>query len=264
MSNENNRIHVVFNGEIYNYVELKKELEVLGHEFSSDTDTEVIIHLYEELGPKCVEQLRGMFAFAIWDEDKQKLFIARDRLGKKPLYYTIQNNCIWFASEITALTRVDDFSNEINSKAIDCFFSLLYIPSPLSIYKGIHKLEPAHYLCMDNRGVKVNCYWSLKFEPKRIISLEEAKLLLQEKLTEAVKIRLRSDVPVGCMLSGGVDSSIIALLMAELSPNPIRTFSIAFDNDKFNEAPHAKQVARMCSSKHTEYLITPDAIDVLA
>lgn len=263
ITNEDQSLQIVFNGEIYNYLELKKDLENSGHIFTSDTDTEVIIHLFEEEGTNCVNKLRGMFAFAIWDEKSKRIFLAKDRLGKKPLYYAVVNNCLWFASEINSLTTIAELPKEINNVAIDSFFSLLYIPSPLTIFKDIKKLEPAHYMYMDKNATSIERYWSLNYEPKATFSFEEAKFLLKKNFTKSVKIRLRSDVPVGCMLSGGVDSSIVAITMAQLSSEPIRTFSIAFDNNQFNEAPHAKLVSDICSSIHTEHLVQPNAIEIL-
>lgn len=263
MTNEDGTLQIVFNGEIYNYLELKKGLESRGHLFVSDTDTEVILHLFEEKGAQCVHELRGMFAFAIWNEKNQSIFIARDRLGKKPLYYSLRNNCLWFASEINSIMTISNLCKEIDCEAIDAFFALLYIPSPLSIFKDVKKLQPAHYLYMHKKEIKIEKYWSLNFMPKFDLTFDEAQLVLKEKLQESVRLRLRSDVPVGCMLSGGVDSSVVAITMAKLSSSPIRTFSIAFEENEFNEAPYAKLVADICSSKHTEYLVRPNTVDIL-
>ncbi|MDF0665624.1 MAG: asparagine synthase (glutamine-hydrolyzing) [Nitrospira sp.] len=261
--NEDGRIAVVFNGEIYNYLELRKELEHKGHTFSTQSDTEVIVHLYEEMGHDCVHRLRGMFAFAIWDGHKDELYLARDRVGKKPLYYAIANETLYFASEIQALYDIPEIPKEIDYGAIDHYLTYSYIPSPYSIYKAIRKLPPAHRLVYHANGMEIVRYWAPDYRPKTSLDYEGAKRELIRILSEAVRMRLLSDVPLGAFLSGGVDSSTVVALMSRLSNRPVKTFAIGFPDKDFNELSYAKEVARLYQTDHHEFMVEPNRLEVL-
>ena len=264
ISNEDGTVWIVFNGEIYNFPQLRAEVEAKGHTFHTRTDTETIVHLYEEYGKDCVKKLRGMFAFAIWDSREKKLFIARDRVGKKPLVYTAQNGSLIFSSELRAVADAKGVKKEINFAALDLYLALQYIPSPHTIYKNIFKLPPAHTLTVQNGRVTVEQYWDLPLEAKPPeISFGEAKEEVRAKLEEAVKIRMVSDVPLGAFLSGGVDSSIIVALMSKLSSRPVRTFSIGFEEQEFSELGYAAEVAKMYGCEHTEFIVRAEMADVL-
>jgi asparagine synthase (glutamine-hydrolysing) len=265
MANEDGSVMIIFNGEIYNFTELRKELEEKGHVFRSRSDTEVIIHLYEEMGPECVKRLRGMFAFAIWDENKQRLLLARDRAGEKPLYYYNDSSQIIFGSEIVALLQDRSLPVEPDLRAIWQYLHLEFIPSPLSGFQGIYKLPPAHYLIVANGMVHIERYWALDYLTKvhPVTSEEELSEMLVAELREAVRMRLISDVPLGAFLSGGIDSSVIVALMAQCVDTPIKTFSISFEGNWYNEAPFARLVARELGIDHHEYKVTPNAVEVL-
>jgi len=256
--NEDRSIWVVFNGEIYNFPELRPELEADGHRFYTQSDTEVIVHLYEEYGADCVNRLRGMFAFALWDEAKQTLLLARDRFGKKPLHYALTKGRLVFGSEIKALLAVAPELIDINSESILNFFCFGHIPDPLSAFKNIHKLPPGHLLEFRYGQVRIRQYWDLpsyaEYEPR---DEEECLLELERQLAEAVRIRLISDVPLGALLSGGVDSSTIVALMARFC-RKVKTFSIGFSLQEFNEAEHARLVARTFGTDHHELFVEPD------
>ena len=217
MSNEDESIWIVYNGEIYNFQELRRDLEGRGHTFKSRSDTEVIVHLYEEEGSDCVKKLRGMFAFALWDSKNESLLLARDRLGKKPLLYAYRNGIFSFASEFTALLAGGNIPKDINVEAIPDYITFGYIPAPVSIYKDIHKLLPGHTLVLKDGRIKVQRYWQLDYGKKIDIGFPEAVMRIRGLLEEAVRIRLYSDVPLGVFLSGGIDSSTIVGLMAGLS-----------------------------------------------
>ena len=255
MTNEDGTIWITFNGEVYNFFELRKKLKELGHKFQSDSDTEVIIHLYEEKGTSCLEYLRGMFAFAIWDENKQQLFIAKDRIGKKPLFYSIQNNKLIFASELKAIKALSWIDAQINIGSLASIFSYDHVPWPNSIYKNVHKLPPASYLLFNSKGMKsgiVHKYWSPDLKTKNNISENDAVDQLTELLREAVKIRLRSDVPLGMFLSGGLDSSFIVGLASQCVEKPIQTFTIGYENTKTKdlEYPFSAEVASRFNTIH--------------
>ena len=261
--NEDKSIQIICNGEIYNYKELQKKLISSGHTLYTNTDAEVIVHLYEDYGEKCIEHLRGMFAFALWDERQNKLFIARDRLGKKPLYYSSTVNGFYFASEINALYKVPEIKRELDYVALDHFLTFSYIPSPLSIFKDIRKLPPACFLTLRDGNLEIKRYWQLSFEPKYDISFEEAKKALLEKIADATRIRLYSDVPLGCFLSGGMDSSTIVAMMSKYSNTPVKTFSIGFQEEEYNETQYARVVAKHFNTEHQEFIVEPDAIEIL-
>ena len=263
MCNEDGTVWISFNGEIYNFHTLRDDLVRRGHKFHSSTDTETIIHLYEEYGTDCLEQLRGMFAFAIWDEKKQQLFAARDRAGKKPFYYAETPTGLYFASEIQALYGIDGYDRSLDYAALDLYMSLSYIPSPNTILKGIRKLPAAYSLVYSSTGLHTECYWQLKFGPKLSISYDEACQELMTRLEDATRIRLFSDVPLGCFLSGGIDSSTIVAVMARVSTTPVKTFSIGFPDNEFDETPYAAQLAAYCNTEHQAFTVTPNAVEVL-
>ncbi|HCD37486.1 MAG TPA: asparagine synthase (glutamine-hydrolyzing), partial [Candidatus Omnitrophica bacterium] len=263
MPNEQRDIWVIFNGEIYNFAQLRQELEAKGHKFRSRSDTEALVHLYEEEGEGCVKKLRGMFAFAIWDERKQTLFLARDRLGKKPLIYSYRDNKFCFASEFTALLASGMVSKETNLDAVNYYLTFGYIPAPQTIYKNVFKLAPAHTLTLKNAEVSIKRYWDLDYSAKIKISQEDAAGEVYRLLKEAVKLRLYSDVPLGAFLSGGIDSSAVVALMSELSPNRVKTFSIGFQEGDYNELHFARNIASRFNTQHQEFIVRPQAMEIL-
>ena len=264
--NEDQSVWVVFNGEIYNFPELRKELEQRGHKFYTHSDTEVIVHLYEDFGADCVKKLRGMFAIALFDEKRQLLLLARDRLGKKPLYYAEKNGRLYFGSEIkTILAVAPSLSADINRRALLQFFSLQYIPDPNSAFRDIHKLPPGYLLEYKDGKVKTQQYWDVPaYGTNRIESEQECLDELERQMAEAVRIRLISDVPLGALLSGGVDSSVVVALMSRASSKPVKTFSIGFANQDFNEAPFARAVAEKFGTEHHEFVVEPNVSDTLS
>ncbi|MBI3008427.1 MAG: asparagine synthase (glutamine-hydrolyzing) [Candidatus Omnitrophica bacterium] len=263
MHNEDETVWIVFNGEIYNFQDLRKWLEQNGHKFYTYTDTEVIIHLYEERGAECLNELRGMFAFAIWDENKKRLFLARDRVGKKPVVYAYQDNEFIFASELKSILEHPRIKREIEPCALDLYLTYQYVPSPWTIFKGINKLPPAHYLIYENGKVTINRYWELPWTPKMKIDEEEACEETIRLLEESTKLRLISDVPIGAFLSGGIDSSAVVAMMARTGAKPIKTFSIGFEVGSFNELKFARIIAKHFNTEHKEFIVKPDAIEVL-
>lgn len=264
MSNEEQNVYIVFNGEIYNFRELRKELKSSGHVFKTKSDTEVILHCYEEHGFEFLKKLHGMFAFAIWDERTRILFCARDRLGKKPFFYAFVHDTFIFASEIKALLKHPSVKKDINLKAIDYYLTYQYIPAPMSIFKDIFALLPAHTLTVyENRRHVIASYWEITFKQKTRLSLHEAEEVLLYKLKEAVRTRMISDVPLGAFLSGGIDSSIIVALMSEYSERPVKTFSIGFEEESFSELSYARQIAKRYHTDHHEFIVKPDAVEIL-
>ena len=257
--NEDGTMAIVFNGEIYNHGQIRPELERAGHRFRSHADTEVILHAYEEYGPDCVNKLNGMFAVAIWDGRQQRLMLARDRLGVKPLYYYQDADQLVFASELKSLLQVPAIRRQVNAKALDNFLTFEYIPSPLSIFANIHKLPQAHYLLLESGGIKINEYWRLSYQAAQG-SEEELAEQLRLLLLDATKIRLMSEVPLGAFLSGGLDSSSIVAMMAAGSEQPVKTFSIGFTDSSYNELPYARAIAQRFQTEHHEEIITPDAV----
>jgi asparagine synthase (glutamine-hydrolysing) len=246
---------IVFNGEIYNFQERRRECEARGDRFHSHSDTEVILALYRRFGYDCVRYLRGMFAFAIWDAKEQALFLARDRVGKKPLTYALTPGGIVFASEIDPLAYHPEVSGDLDEEALELYLQLQYIPAPWTIYRAIRKLPPAHYAVFSRRGLAITRYWDLDYRPKATMSEPEALEGLEAKLKEAVRLRLVAEVPVGALLSGGVDSSVIVALMAAVSPTPPKTFSIGFQEERFDELAHAQTVAdRLHTDHHPEVI----------
>ena len=255
ISNEDDSIWIVYNGEIYNYLEMRAELEKRGHHFKTQCDTECVIHFYEDEGEACVQHFRGMFALALWDAHKRRLLLARDRLGKKPIYYTIQNGELYFCSELNGLLKALPHRPDIDLEAIDLYLSLQYVPEPHTVYKDVYKLPAAHILVWENGRAKVNRYWDYSYQPKLMGSEDDLAEELRVRLREAVKMRLISEVPLGAHLSGGTDSSIIVALMAELSDAPVKTFSVGFQEEEFSELPYARAVAQKYSTDHHEFTL---------
>ena len=266
MPNEDGTIQAVFNGEIYNFGELRKRLETAGHKFRSHGDTEVLVHSYEEWGPQFVDRLRGMFAFAIWDQARRRLILGRDRVGKKPLFYYLDANRLIFASELQGLLAERSIPRAPDFDAIDSYLSWGYIPAPHSGFAGVRKLAPASVLTVEAgsgpSSLAISRYWRLNFSAKAEWTESDAIESLRSKLSEAVRLRLVSDVPLGAFLSGGVDSSIVVGLMAQLSTT-VKTFSIGFAEASYDELKHARRIADRWSTEHHEYIVRPDAMEVL-
>lgn len=262
LSNGDGSVWVVFNGEIYNHTELRHLLESHGHRFTTRSDTEAIVYAYEEWGTACLERLQGMFAFAIWDRRRQRLFMARDRFGKKPLYYAHRSDgTVVFGSEIKAVTAFPGLDGSIDLEALSDYLSLLYVPRQKSIFREIRKLLPGHYLIADGNGVKIAPYWDLSFAASS--DGAAAPQRVAELLRGAVAARLQSDVPLGAFLSGGIDSSSVVGLMARSTIEPVVTASIGFAEQSFDELPYARKVASLFGTDHSEALVTPDTVDVL-
>jgi len=253
---------ITFNGEIYNFQELRRELEARGHAFQTRTDTEVILAAYRQWGADCLSRLKGMFAFAIWDADARTLFLARDRVGKKPLHYLLDRDGLAFASEPKAFLADPAFTPAVDLNAVSAYLSYQYVPSPMSAFKGVHKLPPAHYLMVRDGKIQIERYWKLSYARKQTTDEQTAKDELLERLRDAVRQRLISDVPLGAFLSGGVDSSLVVALMAQLSDSPVKTFSIGFDEQEFNELPYARLVAQRYGTDHHEFIVRPDAAEI--
>ncbi|MCI0533989.1 MAG: asparagine synthase (glutamine-hydrolyzing) [Verrucomicrobiales bacterium] len=262
--NEDGQVAVVLNGEIYNFAELRRDLESRGHVFRSSTDTEVIVHLYEEAGNDFVRRLDGMFAVALWDDRERKLILARDRAGKKPLFYYADSHLLAFASEIKALFVCPDVPREVESAQMGTFLALGYVPSPRTLFRGIAQLDPACGMVIDSRGRRsVSHYWNYR-QPERPITKTQAKSELRARMEAAVRKRLISDVPLGAFLSGGMDSSIVVGLMAGLQREPVRTFSIGFENaPRFDERYYARLIARRFGTQHHEFVVEPQSISLL-
>lgn len=262
--NEDRSVGVVFNGEIYNFQLLREELEARGHKFSTHSDTEVIVHLYEEMGADCVTKLRGMFAIALYDEKGKSLLLARDRLGKKPLYYAMADGRLYFASEIKAILAVAPQLAEVDAEGILQFFYFGYIPDPYSAFQRIRKLPPGHLAEYGNGEIKIRQYWDVPRYGTHDPGSDEACLEeMEHRLGEAVRMRLISEVPLGAMLSGGVDSSVVVALMARHSSAPVKTFSIGFGKADFNEAEYARLVAERFGTDHHELMLDPDIVATL-
>jgi asparagine synthase (glutamine-hydrolysing) len=263
LSNEDRSVWTVYNGEIFNFPELRRELEAGGHRFSTRSDTEVIVHLYEEAGEGFVHRLNGMFAIALWDTKRRKLVLVRDRLGIKPLHTLEWNGRLYFASEIKALLRTG-FPREMDLEALSQFFTFEYIPAPRTIFKGIRKLLPGQMIIVQNGRVETRRYWDVRYaaeaQPAESRSEESWAEEIYERLKGAVRRRLISDVPLGVFLSGGIDSSAVTALMAEVSSGPVRSFSIGFQEETFNELPWARVVAERFRTEHTEFVVGPDQV----
>ena len=263
LCNEDETVWIAFNGEIYNFPELRGQLEAKGHHFRTHSDTETIVHAYEEWGEECPSHLRGMFAFAIYDTKDGTLFLARDRVGKKPLVYTRAGNTFVFASEFQALLQHPVVPRRPNLAAFDAYLSTTVIPAPMTGYEGIHKLRPGHTLTIRAGKVSTRRYWSLDYSKKLVITEADAAAELLERLRESVRMRMISEVPLGAFLSGGIDSSAIVALMAGLSDKPVRTFSIGFEEGDYSELPHARRLAEKYGTDHTEVIVKADAVAIL-
>jgi asparagine synthase (glutamine-hydrolysing) len=261
---EDENVVVILNGEIYNFKELRADLRRRGHSFSSGADTEVLVHLYEEYGPGLVDHLRGMFCFALWDRRRRRLLLARDRVGKKPLFYAVTGGRISFASELRALLQDAAIAREVQPDALDAYLALQYVPDPWSAISGVRKLPPATVLQFDANGVRATRYWRLQYEPKdEPVDAREKADELWQLLLEATRLRLISDVPVGAFLSGGIDSSAVVAAMSELHGDRVRTFSIAFDEAQYDESAYARMVAQHFGTEHEEFRLRPDALAIL-
>jgi len=258
ISNEDGTVWIVFNGEIYNYRELRSFLVSKGHVFKTQSDTEVIVHLYEELGPQCLEKLRGMFAFAIWDENAKTLFLARDRVGIKPLYYSLTDKAIVFASEIKAILADPSIDRELAPEIIDRFLTFLYVPGEETLLKGVRKLEPGHYLLVKNGKAEIRQYWDLQFsKPSNPLSLDDAEKELSNLLADAVELHMIADVPVGVLLSGGVDSTAVLSFAAERTEKEISSYTVGFSaSGVADERPYAKLAAEKFGTQHHDMTIT--------
>ena len=263
MPNEDGSAWITFNGEAYNFQDLRPALEAAGHRFRSRTDTEVVLHLYEARGSGFVRALRGFFGLAIWDARHRRLLLARDRLGKKPLYYFVGPDRLVFASEIKAILQDPDVPRELDPEALDAFLAYSVVPAPRTIFKGIRALPPGHSLLWEAGRLSVEPYWQLQFTPKRAIREAEAAEEIRRLLLEATRLRLVSDVPLGAFLSGGIDSSAVVACMARASSGRVRTFSIGFDEAAFDELAYARQVAAAFDTEHHETVVRPDAIAIL-
>jgi asparagine synthase (glutamine-hydrolysing) len=263
LANEDGSVWVMLNGEIYNYAELRPELESRGHRFATHSDTETIVHLYEDYGEGCFARLRGMFAIALWDSRKRKLLLARDRLGKKPLYYHATAERIVFGSELKALLPAGGVPREIDAEALSDYFSLGYIAAPKTIYRSVRKVLPGHYLVATAGEIRESEYWDISFETTENRTEEEWCERLRHELREATRVRLMSDVPLGAFLSGGVDSSAVVAMMSQLLKRPVTTCSIGFQEQEYNEIDYARQIARQFGADHYEHVVRPDAIETV-
>lgn len=262
--NEDRSVCVVFNGEIYNFQQLRERLQRGGHTFSTSSDTECIVHLYEDLGDRCVDHLRGMFAFAIWDDRRGRLLLARDRVGVKPLYYAFKNGTLLFASELKALVAHPLVDREVDLEALNHYLTLQYVPDPWSIYAGVKKLPPAHLLVFEDDTPVVSTYWTLPREPKMNIDFGQAVERTRALIREATSVRLVSERPLGAFLSGGIDSSVVVAAMAEASTRPVKTYTIGFKEPAFDERKYARAVATRLGTEHHELEVDTDVSDVLS
>lgn len=263
MPNEDETVWLTFNGEIYNFRELRRELEAKGHHFRSRTDSEVIVHLYEEEGDECLKRLDGMFALAIWDAPRRRLLLGRDRVGKKPLKYAELGGDLVFASELKSLLAAELVDRDIDLGDVDTFLSLGYVPPPGTGFRHIRKLPPGHRLVWEGGVSRVESYWQLDYRSKRSLSPTEWDEAVRGTVRDAVARRMISDVPLGAFLSGGIDSSIVVACMAEASSRPIQTFSIAFEHLAYNESPHARALAKWCATDHHEFTVRADDASLL-
>jgi len=267
MANEDESVWVVFNGEIYNYQELRRDLRARGHRFATNSDTETLVHLYEEQGAEGLRRLRGMFAYAIWDARQRRILLARDRFGKKPLYYAVLPEGLYFGSELKCL-HAAGVPSEIDAEALRMFFQFTYIPEPLTCFRAVRKLPAGSWLTYDAGGtVRQGRYWQFPApvaETPADFSEADVSAQLRDKFDESVRIRMIADVPLGAFLSGGIDSSSVVASMSLISPEPVRTFSIGFDESAFNELEYAAMVARRYRTEHHEIVVRPDAVDLVS
>ncbi|HYL92223.1 MAG TPA: asparagine synthase (glutamine-hydrolyzing), partial [Alphaproteobacteria bacterium] len=263
MFNEDETVCVLFNGEIYNYLELRQQLLARGHTLTTQSDTEAVAHLYEDFGENCFEQLNGMFAIAIWDVTRRRLVLGRDRIGEKPLYYSVEKDRVIFGSELKALLAADSLSREPDAEALSDYFSLGYVPAPKTIYRSVRKVRPGHYVVASDTGLQERQYWDLSFD--KVEERPEAEWCdyLKHRLCEVTRARLMSEVPLGAFLSGGVDSSSVVAMMSHIMKRPVTTCSIGFQDEEYNEAGFARQVAGQFHSDHHEEIVQPDAVAIM-
>lgn len=264
MSNEDGSVWVVFNGEIYNYEYLRRRLEGSGHRFRTDSDTETIVHLYEDEGPDCFTHLNGMFAVAIWDSNRRRLVLGRDRLGKKPLVYRQESGRLLFASELKSLLEVPGLPRELDPAAVDEYLTYQYVPHPNTILRGYRKLPPGHHAVWQDDKLDVKPYWQPDFTLERRVTKGAAKESLRELLDSAVQMRMRSDVPLGAFLSGGIDSSLVVALMQKHSEQPVKTFTIGFPEKEYDESRYAALVAKYLKTDHHTLQVEPSAVEILS
>uniref|UniRef100_A0A7V6DR25 asparagine synthase (glutamine-hydrolyzing) n=1 Tax=Desulfobacca acetoxidans TaxID=60893 RepID=A0A7V6DR25_9BACT len=261
LSNEDGSIWIVYNGELYNYREIRASLTKAGHRFATASDTEVIVHAYEEYGADCLKAMNGMFAFALWDSNRQRLLLARDRIGIKPLYYAKLPHCLLFGSEVKSLLAHPQCERRLSVTALNLYLSLEYVPTPHCIFAGVHKLPPGHYLLAEGADIHLERYWDLrldKSEPAAARTVAECRDEVLKLLSEAVEMELIADVPVGVLLSGGIDSSAVAAMMTRASSRPVPSFCVAFDDPSFDESSHARLVARHLGTEHHEFPLSAD------
>lgn len=261
--NEDKTVVIVYNGEAYNFLKLRDELKEQGHKFKTQTDTEVLVHAYEQYGIDFIKRIRGMFAFALWDERKKRLILARDRLGQKPLYYTEVNGTLWFCSEIKSILVDPLVERAVDLQSFDYYLTFNYIPAPRTIFKGIKKLPPGTMLICENGNTKLHKYWALDNSTNYSFDENECASILYDLLSESVKIRLAADVPLGAFLSGGIDSSIIVSLMAQHSVAPVKTFSIGFTDNDFSELEYARLVSQRFETEHHQHILTSDVKNLI-
>jgi asparagine synthase (glutamine-hydrolysing) len=260
ISNEDETIWITFNGEIYNYRDLRTDLLERGHQFRTSSDTEAIVHLYEQYDLACLDHLRGMFAFALWDARKRRLLLVRDRLGIKPVFYRLEPGRLVFASESRALRELAEQPLEIDPQSVYDFFGFRYIPAPQTFYRGVEKLLPGHFLLADASGVHTRAYWDIPAEEEIPRPAKEIAEEVVALLRESVRLRLIADVPLGVFLSGGTDSSAVVALMTELEARPLRTFSVGFEESEYSELPYARSVARRFATQHHELIMRPEQL----
>jgi asparagine synthase (glutamine-hydrolysing) len=263
MSNEDGSVWLVFNGEIYNYRVLRRRLEGAGHTFRTRGDSETLLHLYEDEGPAFARHLEGMFAAAIWDRRRRQLVLVRDRLGKKPLVYRLEPGRLLFASELKSLLAVPGVPRELDPSALDAYLAYQYVPHPQTILRGCYKLPPAHYAVYRNGTLSLQRYWQPDFNYEQDLPVEVYVQELRQRLTEAVRKRLQSEVPLGAFLSGGIDSSLVVGLMSQLCAEPVQTFSIGFPVAEYDETRYARDVAHRFGTQHREFRVEPSAVDIL-
>jgi asparagine synthase (glutamine-hydrolysing) len=264
LSNEDGTVWAVLNGEIYNFQELRNRLIARGHQFATDGDGETIVHLYEEEGVECVKSLEGMFAFGLYDSRSRQLMLARDRVGKKPLFYSHRSDSLSFASELRALLKDPEIPRDLDYQALDCYLAYQYVPAPFSAFKAVRKLPPASTLVYTPGHVSISRYWRLDSRRKRAVGdPREVHEEIRATIKRAVRRRMVADVPLGAMLSGGIDSAVVVGSMAELSPQPVKTFSVGFENPAFNELRYARMIAEQFGTEHHELVVKPDAVALI-
>src|SRR6056297_409712 len=263
LTNEDESKWMVFNGEVYNYPTLRRRLEGAGHRFRTDGDGETILHLYEDLGTECFSHLNGMFAVAIWDATRRRLILARDRLGQKPLYYAVRDGRLLFGSELKCLAEVPGVLETIDPAAVDEFLTYQYVPHPNTIWKGVYKLPPGHLAVFQDGQITIERYWDFRPDREQAISKADAVEQLRELLSDSVRLRLQADVPLGAFLSGGIDSSLIVALAQQQRTDPIRTFSIGFANQDFDETAYAQAVPDKLQTQHTRFEVSPDGVAII-